>query len=147
MSRQRIYAILLILGSGFLFYRTLYLSISGYLEYWVWWAATLLVAEMMVDLCCLLSSIWWFRINDPLRDRLPLRLGTAVAILHAVRVQIYVLGSTGPRNNFEVKPEYHHLFAETNWFWVWFAEALSVLGVLCVLIIWRIRLRNRRKVS
>jgi hypothetical protein len=144
MSRTRIYALLLILGAGFLFYRTAYLSIEGYLVYWIWWVAALLVAEMLVDLACMLSSVRWFWLNDPTRDKLPLRLGTAAALVHALRVLIYALGRTGPIN-FDTKPEYHYLYDDHNMSWVWFASIMSVLGILGVLVIWRIRIRNRRR--
>jgi len=144
MTKQRIYAILLILGSSMLLYRTLTLIFGGYLAINYWWVSTLLIAEFLVDLACLASSIWWFVINDRSRDRLPLRLGTAAALLHAVRVLIFVLGRTGPFLNFDVRPEYHHLYGETAWFWVYFAATLAVLGVAGVILIWRIRVRNRK---
>jgi hypothetical protein len=144
MSKQRVYALLLILGSAILLFRTLAMVAGGYLTYQVWWAAALIIAEMIIDAGCMLSAAWWFRINERSRDKLPLRLGTAAALMHAIRVLVYVLGRTGPWINFDYKPEYHYMFEETEWFWVWFAAILAILGVAGVVIIWRIRIRNRK---
>jgi hypothetical protein len=135
---------LLILGSSILLYRTLVMISGGYLAINYWWVSTLLIGEFLSDLACLASSIWWFRINDRSRDKLPLRLGTAAALLHAVRVLIYVLGRTEPFLNFDVRPQYYHLYGETVWFWVYFAAILALLGVTGVILIWRIRIRNRK---
>jgi len=145
MSRQRIYALFLVLGSAFLLYRTLAMIAGGYLTYQVWWAAASIVAEMIADAAWMLSAAWWFRINDKSWDTLPLRLGTVAILLHALRVLVFVMGRTGPWINFDVKPEYLYLYEETVWFWVWFAATMSFLSIVAVVIIWQIRVRNRRK--
>ena len=91
MNRTRIYAILLILGSGFMFARTIWLVAGGILTTNTWWVTVLLFAEMIIDLGCIMSGIWWYRINDQARDRIPLRFGTWVVLLHASRVLVFVL--------------------------------------------------------
>ena len=145
ITKPRLYALLLILGSAFLFYRTLHLVITGNLSIFTWWVSALLILEMATDLACLAASAWWYRINDPDRDRLPLRLGTAVVLLHAFRVLIFVLGRTGPWINFDVRPEFHATHGE-RWSWtaVWFAALMSILGMAAVLLIWLIRRGKRR---
>jgi hypothetical protein len=142
MSKQRIYASLLILGSGILLFRTIHMLSNKTYEYLVLWVFSLLIAEMVVDLACFIASVWWWITNDQANDRIPLRLGAAAAILHAVRVFIFVLGRTGPWINFDVRPEHqalHHL--RWTWFWVYFAAILSILGVIGVIVIWRLRKR------
>ena len=73
-------------------------------------------------------------------NTVPLRLGAAAAILHAPRVLIFVLGRTSTFLNFDVRQEYHATHGGLlSWFWVYFAGAMSVLGVFGVLIIWQVR--------
>lgn len=148
MTKQRIYALLLTLGSSFLLYRTIALLFDGILMWATWWISVLLFVELLIDLGCVISSIWWFITNDRSKDKLPLRLGTAVALFHALRVLIFVLGRTGQWINFDVKPEYYALYNE-RWSWgeVYFASVMSVLGIIVVIVIWRIRVRNRKNIS
>ena len=63
-------------------------------------------------------------------------------ILHAIRVLIYVLGRTGPWENLDVKPEQQDTYT-FEWFWVDFAAVLAILGVLGVVVIWRLRAKRR----
>ena len=145
ITKQRLYALLLILGSAFLLYRTLHLVITGNLTLFTWWVSALLLMEMATDLASLAASVWWYRTNDPGQDRLPLRLATAVVFLHAFRVLIFVLGRTGPWINFDVRPEFHATHGERwSWTWVWFAAIMSILGMATVLLIWLIRRRKRK---
>ena len=145
ITKQRLYALLLILGSAFLLYRTLHLVITGNLTLFTWWVSALLLMEMTTDLASLAASVWWYRTNDPGQDRLPLRLATAVVFLHAFRVLIFVLGRTGPWINFDVRPEFHATHGERwSWTWVWFAAIMSILGMATVLLIWLIRRRKRK---
>ena len=65
----------------------------------------------MEDPKWLITAFRWWLANDRRLDRIPLRLGAAAAILHEVRVLIFVIGRT----------------------------ALSILGIIDVLIIWRVR--------
>jgi len=58
-------------------------------------------------------------------------------------VLIYVLGRTGPWHGFDVCPEYR-VGQVAEWGWVVFAAAMSVLGVLGVVIVWRYRRRRSR---
>ena len=107
------------------------------------WVVALLIAEFSIDLGCFLSSIPWLLHAENKYARLPLRFGAAAAILHAFRVLIYVLGRTGPWFNFDVKPE-HRAAYEIEWFWVYFAAILAVLGVIGVIVIWQL-IKHKRK--
>ena len=117
----------------------------GNFEIFMPWVSVLLVAEMLIDLTCLLACIRWWIANDASKDSLPLRLGAAAAILHALRVMVFVLGRTGPWINFDVRPE-HQALHDTRWTWgeVYFAATMSVLGVVGVLVIWWLRQRRRK---
>jgi hypothetical protein len=145
LSKQRLYASLLILGSGFLFFRTIVMIYQGSLEIFVLWVAALLILELMIDAGCLFSSVIWWISNKKRKSILPLRLAAAVIIVHAVRVLIYVLGRLETLYNFDVRPEYrvvHH----TRWSWegVYFAGIMSGLSVIVLLIIWVIMKRAKK---
>jgi hypothetical protein len=143
ISKQRIYAFLLILGASILLFRTvMMIFIDKTFEILVLWVFILLVLEFLVDVSCIASSLRWLIHNDRLKATLPLQLGATAAILHAIRVLIYVLGRTGPWTNFDVKPIYHASYT-FDWFWVWFAAVLSILGVIGVILIWRLRRRSK----
>lgn len=145
-TKQRFYASLLIMGSAILLYRTICMVAEGSLVRLQWWVSMLLIMEMALDLGWMLASMFWFRNSDPQKDRLPLRLATAAILLHAFRVLIFVLGRTGSWTNFDVRPEYLAIHPET---WsrsgVWFAAIMSALGVLGVIVVWRIRVDRKRK--
>ncbi|MFC1957040.1 hypothetical protein ACFLVY_01955 [Chloroflexota bacterium] len=139
IAKQRIYALLLILGASILLFRTLrLLFFEQGLEILVLWVIILTIVESAIDISCIVGSLRWFISNDESKATFALRLGAAAAIFHAIRVLIYVLGRTGPWFNFDVKPEYHSSYS-FEWFWVWFAAVLSVLGVIGVIVIWRLR--------
>jgi len=143
ISRQRIYAFLLILGASILLWRTLQLLfVERGLEILVLWAIILTILELIIDFSCIIGSLRWLISNDALKATFPLQLGAAAAILHAIRVLFYVLGRTGPWVNFDVKPEYHSTYTVV-WFWVWFAAILSVLGIIGVIVIYILRRRAR----
>ncbi|MFC1920773.1 hypothetical protein ACFLYQ_03500 [Chloroflexota bacterium] len=143
ISKQRIYAFLLFLGASLLLFRTVRLIFFEQgLEFLVVWAIILTIVEFIIDFSCIVGSIRWLISNDALKATFPLQLGAAAAIWHAIRVSIYVLGRTGPWINFDVKPIYHSSYS-FDWFWVWFAATLAVLGVIGVIIIWRIRRRAK----
>jgi hypothetical protein len=143
-SKQRIYASLLALGSCVLLFRTIVMISEGLLDILALWVSILLIAELLIDVGCLFASIRWWIANDDSRSHLALKIGASAAILHTIRVLIFVLGRTGPWVDFDVKPE-HRAMHYTRWSWggVYFAAIMSVLGVIGVLIIWR--LRRRRK--
>ncbi|MFC2026783.1 hypothetical protein ACFLUX_02280 [Chloroflexota bacterium] len=139
ISRQRIYAFLLIFGASFLLFLTLRLIFFEQgLEYLVLWVIILTIVEFIIDSSCIIGSLRWFISNDTKKATLPLQFGAAAAILHAIRVLIYVLGRTGPWVNFDVKPIYRSSYS-FEWFWVWFAAILAVLGVIGVIVIWILR--------
>ena len=143
ISKQRIYAFLLILGAGILVFRTLrLLFVEQGLEILVLWVTILTIFEFIIDISCVISSLRWLISNDAPKATLPLQLGAAAAIFHAIRVLIYVLGRTGPWFNFDVKPIYRSSYS-FEWFWVWFAATLAVLGVVGVIVIWRLRRRAK----
>jgi hypothetical protein len=147
-SRQRIYASLLILGACILLFRTIVMASQGALSFFVWWVATLLLAEMLLDAACLSSSIRWWVANDKKYDTIPLRFGAAAAILHAFRVLIFVVGRVGPWIDFDVKPLQRAMHSARWSPWeLYFASIMSVLGLIGVGIIWanRRRAKKRRK--
>lgn len=145
LSKQRIYAFLLSLGASILLFRTVQmLFFENALNILVLWVSVLLIAECLIDFACLVSSIRWLISNDELKASIPLRLGATTTILHAIRVLIYVLGRTVPWINFDVKPEQRALYI-TNWFWVYFAAILSILGVVGVIVIWKLRQRTKKQ--
>lgn len=140
ISKQRIYASLLILGSSILLLLTISMLFNGALTMLVLWVSILLISELLIDLGCLLSSVRWWITNDKSKNRIPLRLGAAAAILHAGRVLIYVIGRVGPWIDFDIKPENRtQQFTEWSWVSVYFATIMSILGLIGVLIIWRLR--------
>jgi hypothetical protein len=143
ISKQRIYAFLLILGASFLLFRTLRLIfIEQGLEILVLWLIILTIVEFIIDFSCIVGSLRWLIYNDALKATFPLKLGAAAAIFHAIRVLIYVLGRTGPWLNFDVKLIYRPSYS-FEWFWVWFAAILAALGVIGVIVIWRLRRRAK----
>ena len=89
------------------------------LEILVLWVIILTIVEFIIDFSCIIGSLRWLISNDALKATFPLQLGAAAAILHAIRVLIYVLGRTGPWVNFDVKPIYRSSYS-FDWFWVWF---------------------------
>ena len=88
-SKQRLYAGLIFLGAGVLLFRTLRLVFTGALSILVPWVSVLLFVEMLLDLTCMVFATRWWIAGDASKDRIPLRLGAAAAILHAVRVLWY----------------------------------------------------------
>ncbi len=144
ISKQRIYSSLLILGAFILFYRTLsMIFFENALNLLNSWVIVLLFTESLIDILCIVFSIRWFISNDSFKDSVPLRLGAAAAIFHAFRVLIYVLGRTGPWVNFDIRPEYQSTYT-FDYFWVWFAAVLSVLGIIGVIIIWLCRKMKKK---
>jgi hypothetical protein len=145
LSKQRLYASLLILGACILLFRTITMLAQGALDVLVLWVSVLLIAELLIDAGCLISSIKWWITQDKANDRIPLRFGAAAALLHAVRVLIFVLGRVGPWVNFDVRPEQRALHsARWSWGGVYFAAIMSVLGVIGVFIIWTLRRRSNK---
>ncbi len=126
-------------------YRTITMISQDALNIFVLWVSILLIAELLLDLGCLFSSIrWWFSM-DRAKARVALRLGAAVTILHALRVQVFVIGRVGPWINFDVRPGHHEAHADTwTWFGIYFAAIMAVLGVIGVIIIWLLIRRAKK---
>ena len=145
VSKQRFYASLLMLGACILLFRTIMMLSQGALDVLVYWASVLLIVELLLDAACLLSSMRWWIADDKNYDRIPLRFGAAAALLHAVRVLVFVLGRIGPWIDFDVRPEQRALHS-SRWSWeeIYFAAIMAALGVIGVLIIWTIRRRSRK---
>ena len=147
ISKQRLYGLFLMLGASIFLFRTIrMMTIEQAFELLVPWVIALLLAEFLIDLLCFSTSLIWFISNTRERARLPLRLIAAAVILHAFRVLVYVLGRTGPWVNFDVKPEHHDTYT-FEWFWVYFAATLAVLGVIGVIVIWQLIRHNRRRMQ
>jgi len=116
--------------------------VQGSLEILVLWVSLLLLAELLIDLGCAVFSIVWWIHNDASKDKIPLRLGAAAALLHAFRVLIFVAGRFGPWVNFDVRPEHQALhYTRWNMGEVYFAGIMSILGVIGVIVIWQYRRR------
>lgn len=143
MKKQKLYAILLILGAGILLFRTIrLLSVENGWTILANWVIVFTFIEMAIDLACIMFAFHWLLKNSQSSKPLALRFGAAAAIFHAFRVLIYVLGRIGPWTNFDVKEQYQ---SEVHYemFWVYFASILSVLGIIGVIVIWRIMKRKK----
>jgi hypothetical protein len=144
--KQRIYATLLGLGAAFMFARTIILLSEGVLSIYVAWVSVMLFIEMLLDLGCLVFCIRWWISNDRSKAGPALRLGAAVALFHALRVLVFVLGRTGPWFNLDIRPEHIEMhYARWTWADVYFAGIMSILGVIGVIIIWLLIRRSRIK--
>ena len=142
-KKQRFYAALIILGASILLYRTISMLVfEDALELLMLWVIVLLFLEMAIDVACIATAIPWWVSDDRNKASLPLRFGAAAALFHAFRVLIYVLGRTGPWVDFDLRPE-HRGIEPDQWTWisVYFAATLSVLGIIGVIVIWRLRRR------
>jgi hypothetical protein len=145
-SRQRLYAALLGLGACVLLFRTILMIAQGYLGILVPWVAILLLVELALDLGCLVGSLRWCVAGNQERAGLPLRLGAAATVLHALRVLVYALGRTALLRDFDVRPERRTGIGDQGgWFWVYFASVLSILGLVGVLVIWLLRRQAQKK--
>ena len=144
--KQRIYASLLALGACVLLFRIIAMLSEGSLDILALWVSVLLIAELLIDAGCLLSSVRWWIANDESKAHVALKIGASAAILHAIRVLIFVLGRIGPWIDFDVRPEQRAVH-DSRWTWtgVYFAASLSVLGVIGVIIIWTLIRRARKK--
>ena len=144
-SKQRLFASLLASGASILLFHTIMMLSQGALGVLVFWVSALLIMELLLDAACLLSSMRWWIGNDKNYADIPLRLGAAAAILHAVRVLVFVLGRIGPWIDFDVRPVQRALHP-TRWNWgeLYFAAVMSVLGLIGVLVIWTFRRRAKK---
>jgi len=140
-SWNRFWATLLAMGAGFLIYRTIWLIAHDYLVKYTWWVAVLLVAEMLVDIACLLSIVrWWIHSDSKSARGLALRLTVAVVVLHALRVAVFVIGCAGPWIAWDLRPEYRADHAsEWTWTEVWIASIGAITSLLALLVIWTIK--------
>ncbi len=146
VRRQRLYAALLGLGASILLSRTIIMLRGGALDVLVGWVSALLVLELLIDTFTLLGSLRWCVTGAERHATPALRFGAAAAILHALRVLVFALGRVEPFLDLDVRPE-QRLDHAQPWSWgeVYFASTLSVLGVLGVIAIWRLRGRARRR--
>lgn len=144
--QQRLYAVLMIFGAGILLTRTIIMVSQNAPNILASWVFTLLIIELLIDTACLISSVNWFVSNHSTKSKIPLRLGAAAAIFHALRVLVFVIGRIGPWINFDVRLEQralHHL----TWTWagLYFATIMSILGVIGVLVIWKLIRHHKTK--
>jgi hypothetical protein len=142
-NRQRTYAALIGIGIWVLLFRTIVMLTDGSLGILMPWAAALLFAEFALNVGTFMTSVWWWRAGSEQRAWLPLRLAAAAVVLHAVRVAIYVLGRTGPCRDFDWRPESRGV-TPPEWNWVVAAAILAVLGLIGVVVVWRVRQRDHR---
>jgi ABC-type Fe3+ transport system permease subunit len=128
-----------------LLYRTLVMLTDGSMVMLVPWVAATVVVEAVMDGAEIIAAARWWRSRSERDERTALRLGAAVALFHALRVLVFVLGRTGPWPDFDVRPGYRATDASRwSWFSVIFAGTLSVAGVLVVIAVAWIRRRRRR---
>jgi hypothetical protein len=141
-SRQRLYAALLFFGINTLLFRTIVMLLQGDMVVLVFWAAGLLILEFVLDTTVLFGAARWFASCREDHARFPLRTTAAAVIVHAVRVLIFILGRVGPWFDFDVRPEHRALHPE-RWSWsdVYFAGIMTALGLLGLILIWRMRRR------
>jgi hypothetical protein len=145
ISRQRIYATLLALGACILLNLTIIMISQGTLEILAIWVSILLFVEMLIDLSCFLTTIPWWISKNRSKARVPLQLGAAAALFHALRVLVFVIGRVGPWINFDVRPEHQAAHSETwTWTGVKFAAVMAFLGVIGVIVIW-VLIRRAKK--
>jgi len=144
-SRQRLYATLVFLGAGFLFFRTIVMMTQGALGWMVPWVAALLLAESVLDATIVVGAVRWWQTQAEDHASFPLRITAAAVFLHAVRVLIFALGRLGPWTDFDIRPGYREIYSSRSSLgWVYFALIMSVLGILGVIIIWRNRRQSRK---
>ena len=144
-SRQRLYATLIFLGAGFLFFRTVRMMTQDALVWMVPWVAALLIAESLLDATILLGAARWWMTQAEDHARFPLRATAAAVFLHAGRVLVYALGRLGPWIDFDIRLEHRAVYSSRGSMgWVYFASVMSVLGILGVIIVWRNRRRGKK---
>ena len=104
------------------------------------WVVALTYLEMALDLLTIAGAVRWWRSGSAAESRLPLRVGAAATLLHAVRVLVFVVGRVGPWVDVDVRPEERAGHGD-RWTWgeVVFAGTMSVLGVVGAGVIWRRR--------
>jgi hypothetical protein len=145
MNKQKVYPLLMIAGASILLFRTIrLLTIENGWETLAIWVITCTIIEMIIDLFCIAFSFSWLIKTNLNSKIIALRLGAAAAIFHTFRVLIYVLGRVGPFYNFDLKPQFRNT-QNVEMFWVCFASILSILGVIGVIIIWRIIKKGKSK--
>ena len=145
--KQRLYSGLILAGVSILLFRTLRMVlVEQAFEILVEWVYTLLILEFMIDLACLLAALRWFVLSKWKYASSAMKLGAWAAILHAIRVAIYVLGRTGPWENFDVQPRYHTSYT-FDWFWIYFAAGFSILSLVGLYVTWRLWRQYKSKYS
>jgi len=139
-SRRRLCATLLAVGALFLLGRTIMLVAQGMLAVYVPWVSGLLFVEMALDAAALAGAVFWWQRDTPRATRVALRTAAAVALVHVLRVLVFVLGRTGPWVDLDLRPEARAAHV-AHWTWpgVYVAGSLSVVALLVVVIIWRTR--------
>jgi len=142
--RHRLYATLLFLGAGLLLYRTIAMIMAGALTHLTPWVVFLLLVEMVIDGIAMLVCLAWGLTGKARHINNVVRVTTAVVVMHAVRVLIFVLGRIGPWTDFDVRPEARALHA-TRWTWndVYLAGGLSALSVILLIVFLRSWRRNK----
>ena len=96
ISRVQVAAPLLAFGAAILLMRVVIMLTQGALDILVDWVGILLIVEGVIDIACLIAALRWWTTRRRGDLLLPLRLGAAAAILHAIRVLIFVLGRIPP---------------------------------------------------
>jgi uncharacterized protein (TIGR03382 family) len=104
----------------------------------------------VIDAIAVIAGVRWFSTPSTDRATTARRAVTAMILIHALRVLVFVLGRTGPWVDFDVRPEY-----ATTWTWfdVWFAGVGAAISLIVLGLVWQLRRRrslraqNRRSLA
>ena len=137
-SREKVIAMALFLGAGFLLYRTVTMLAEGALQTLAPWVVALLMLELIIDAIAMVVILAWAVGGTREQLLAVIRVTAAVILVHALRVGIFVLGRTGPWKDFDVKPAARAAHAE-RWTWdeVYFAASVSAFSVIALIVFWR----------
>jgi hypothetical protein len=133
MTRSRLYATLLWLGSSILAFRALSMLYHGSHKILVPSVASTIYIELVFDVLCWVSSFRWILTN---KMGSTLRLAAACTVIHAFRVAIFTLGRF--YHDFDVRSDYRDSHGDRwKWWHVYFASILSAVSlvILAVLVV------------
>ena len=143
-KHPRLFGALLFSAATILLYRAIALIGAGSTSIMTPWVAALTYLELALVTATMASSAVWAIGRRDILETVALSLGAATTFLHAFRVSIFALARFDPWQDFDVRPE-HRALHDARWTWteVWFSVVMSILGVVVVIVIWRLRERSR----
>ena len=147
-ARQRVYAGLLVLGTGFLMIRAFMMVAGDTLDILIPWVGVLLVLELVLDVGAVVAGARWMMSGMRRHSSLALRFGAAAVVVHALRAFLFSLGRMEPWLNFDIRPELRAMYADR-----WTPEEASVAGIVAALglliaaVVWWNRRQSKRKLE